>query len=121
MAMPQYSEAPEAGMAEGSPVPDDGQQPTEEQPQAAEREDTFFISPDHLSKYLDPASVNPGDILEFKVVGRDSNGEIEVEYNTGGKEGGGKDKLSSDLRGAMSEGGGGQGPGSMDEAMRGPM
>jgi hypothetical protein len=118
MAIQKYSESPEAGAAEGAPAPEE-QEPTGEQTQEAGREDTFFISSDMLSKHLDPASVNPGDVLEFKVVGRDANGDVEVEYNTGGEGGGGKEKLASDLRNAMSEGGGGQGPGSMDEMMRG--
>lgn len=108
MAMPQYSED------ESNPdIPEGGTDPTTEGTPATEgeapqgRTDTMFIHPDMLGG-LDPESINAGDILEFKVVGRDADGDIEVEYNTGDNKSP-MEKVTSDFRAHMmggSEGGG---------------
>jgi hypothetical protein len=56
-------------------------------------------------------SSNPGDILEFKVVGKDAEGHLTVVYNTGDgetKESGGE-RMKADFRKEMaaeSSGGG---------------
>lgn len=52
---------------------------SEPQPDKGGRDDTFFL-PEAMLKGVD---VNPGDVLEFKVVGKSPEGEIEVEYNQG--------------------------------------
>jgi len=99
MPMPRYDQSEEATMPEGAAAPDAAEAPAEQpQEQMGKNEHTMFISPEHLGG-LDPNSINPGDILEFKVVGRDKDGDIEVEYNTGdgGDSGSGMDKMKNDL------------------------
>lgn len=98
MPLPQYNETEESGMAGGSAVPEEAAAPEPQAPEGGENEHTMFISPEHLGG-LDPSSVNPGDILEFKVVGRDADGDIEVEYNKGegGKDGSKMDKMKSEF------------------------
>lgn len=102
--MPKYDEAAEMAQPGAGPngaMPDS---PEEGAEQSSER--TLFVSPDYLDG-LDPESVKPGDILQFKVVGKDANGEIEVEYQKGGGDGmgmkAGKD-WKSDLKETMTGG-----------------
>lgn len=64
---------------------------------------SFFISKEHLGS-LNPASVKPGDVLEFKVVGLDASGDLEVAYSEPGKDGAGMDKMKNDLASHMSAG-----------------
>lgn len=103
MPMPQYSEQEEeTASPDVKPMDQPGEQPEEQPveegaPQEAPNEHTLFISPEHLGG-LDPNDINPGDILEFKVVGRDADGDIEVEYNTGKGNESGMDRMKSDLR-----------------------
>lgn len=80
--------------------PEEPEETTEESGGEPQNEHTLFISPEHLGG-LDPATVKPGDILEFKVVGTDSDGDIEVEYNKGGDTGSGMDKIGNDFRSHM--------------------
>lgn len=64
----------------------------------------MFIHPDMLGG-LDPESIQAGDVLEFRVVGRDADGDIEVEYNHGDDSQGhmsGMDKVKNDFREHMS-------------------
>lgn len=117
MPMPKYNEAEEPGMAAGSPMPEESEHPAETPPQEGGREDTFFISPQHLSQYLDPESINAGDVLEFRVVGKDADGDIEVEYNTG--EGGDKKDWKTDLHETMAEPGEGAVKGNPEGDMMG--
>ena len=44
------------------------------------REDTYFLPQGALPEGM---KVQSGDVLEFKVVGQDKDGNIEVEYNHG--------------------------------------
>ncbi len=101
MAIQRYSETEEAPEETLGPTPAAPEEAPA--PETPEREDTFFISPDHLSAHLDPESVKAGDVLEFKVVGRTADGELEVEYNTGGGDGSKMDKMKSDLANHMAE------------------
>lgn len=61
---------------------------------------SLYLSPEMLPEGM---KVNPGDILEFKVVQADKDGDIEVTYNTGKEEG--KDDMNeweNDFRKEMS-------------------
>lgn len=62
---------------------------------------SLYLSPSMLPEGM---KANPGDILEFKVIQTDKDGDIEVTYNTG-KYGEGKDEMEdweSDFRKEMS-------------------
>ena len=91
---------------DNSVQPSDGEDQSQTPPEEGSREDTFFIASKMLSKYLDPESIKAGDVLEFKVVGKDADGDVEVEYNTGdsGEEDhkSGMDKMKTDLATHMS-------------------
>lgn len=113
--MPKYSDSEEAASEGATPSPEESSPAAEAQNPDAQgegREDTFFISADHLKAYLDPSTIKAGDVLEFKVVGMDGEGDIEVEYNTG--EGEPKqskmDQMKTDLATHMASAGS-EGPG----------
>ena len=50
-------------------------------PEMGEREDTYFLPKGALAGQ----TVKPGDIVRFRVVHEDEEGNIEVEYATEGK------------------------------------
>jgi len=83
--------------------PEEPDETTPEPGGEPQNEHTLFISPEHMGG-LDPSTIKPGDIIEFKVVGTDSDGDIEVEYNTGGdnnESGGAMSKMGNDFRSHM--------------------
>lgn len=51
--------------------------PAEDSGEAPERDDTFFIPSDMIPG---ADSLKPGTELKFKLVGRDKDGHLEVEY-----------------------------------------
>jgi len=97
--MPKYSETEPGDDLAAAPPPEGGDAPAPEAPEqeAGQSDTSFFISPEHLGQHLDPESVQPGDVLEFRVIGKDADGDIEVEYNTGGPKQSGMDKMKGDL------------------------
>jgi hypothetical protein len=52
------------------------------------QQDTYFLPQGVIPEGM---KVNPGDVLEFKVVGQSDKGEIEVSYHTGDDKEGGMD------------------------------
>ena len=65
------------------------------------REDTFFMPPD----FPGAEALKTGDTLTLKVVGKDSDGRLEVEQSTDGQPGaGGSDDWKQDMRQTMGEG-----------------
>lgn len=46
--------------------------------ESVERDDTYFLP----QAAAEGKSVKPGDVIKFRVVGKDSDGNIEVEYYT---------------------------------------
>ncbi len=62
---------------------------------------SLYLSPNMLPEGM---KANPGDILEFKVVGTDKDGDTEIVYNTGkdGKEDDGMSEWENDFRQEMS-------------------
>jgi len=63
-------------MGEGS-MPEEKESQSESMHEGSD-ESTMFIEPDMLPKGMD---VNPGDVLEFKVVGKNSDGKVQISYN----------------------------------------
>lgn len=61
---------------------------------------SLFIEPTMLPEGM-ASTMKPGDILEFKYVGTDKDGDIEVVYNTGDKKDEGED-WETGFRAAMS-------------------
>ena len=89
---------------QGAPPPEEAAgSPSPEEEGADGSGGSFFISKEHLGS-LNPASVKPGDVLEFKVVGLSADGELEVTYSNPSKEGAGMDKMKNDLASHMSAG-----------------
>ena len=65
----------------------------------------LFLGSDDLPEGL-ADTLKPGDVVRFKVVGRDADGDIEVEYATEGeKEGEGMDWRDEMRQKVPSEGG----------------
>lgn len=91
MALPKYSETEEP-VVEAAP-------PAAEAPEA--ENDTFFVSVADLGGIAE--TVKPGDLLHFRVVGRDANGDIELSMAPEGK-------METEEP---------EGPGSMDEMVTG--
>lgn len=80
-------------------APDDQQE--QAAPDAQDTAKTLFISRDHLPDGMDAKA---GDVLKFKVVGMDKDGDLEIEYDDGnGVEENGQDDQSfgSGLKDAM--------------------
>lgn len=71
------------------------------------RDDTYFLPKDAL----DGESVKAGDILKFKVIGEDKDGNVEVEC-LHGKDGKGDSKMSwqDEMRASVTPEGGGPPP-----------
>jgi len=60
---------------------------------------SLYLSPSMLPEGM---KANPGDILEFKVVGTDQDGDIEITYNTGKDGKDDTDSWADDLKHDMS-------------------
>lgn len=73
--------------------------------EAVERDDTFFL-PAGVEAMLADKGVEPGDVIRFQVVGRDSDGNIEVAYAKNGEskpEMSLAEKLTNDMKHPMPE------------------
>lgn len=93
--MPAYTDATESGDEMVGGPPPAGRESGEP------REDTFFLPPD----FPGASNLKAGDTVTFKVVGIDSNGDIEVSAEGGAGE---EVSLADDLRATMSEPTGGE-------------
>lgn len=91
MPMPKYMEDEEAPDTEALPAPPDS---PELEPEATES--TLFATPDQLEG-CDVEALKPGDKLSFTVVGKDSEGGVELQYQHDGKSGSRMDQMKADL------------------------
>jgi len=69
-----------------------GEPGDERQPPDGQREDTFYLPPDFPGSEM----LNPGDMLQLRVVGKDGDGGIEVEHVP--MKGGGEPEWRQDLK-----------------------
>ena len=70
--------------------------PPEEKP---DEDKSFWLGAEDLGEL--PTDLKAGDIVKFKVIGKDAQGNVEFVFQKGGDEGGDQDDLRADLESSM--------------------